>query len=618
MQKEVEKSFHKILNDKLDLQKKINGIEQLLKSDNTNEAIIFEYLKLQKELLCNSKDDSLERLLLQYECCVEEKKFNETFQLKKISYKKRIMDFILLLKEYKCKKELNEQIKILEKINSEKVKQYNNLIFVNYNTNLELYFHSFYYYLYEKVLTHYKNNHVNEDKIKNILKKTLIERAILLFLNNNQRNDKNKKIEILDKKMKYIPYLYGSFNTYLKNISEFLSQTYEKFYKRFEFSQLRDKNELLLFSDYLFFLSYYAFEDSAPDYVNIWNDTFIDITIDEKKCIAKSFSIIDQFFSLDKDKLLVKIGKNDEEIYKIDNIDDYSFLPLINYLFATKRKPDLIELNKFLKVDKYMDKLYIRKIWDIWQYFLIKIFSSNLVKSIFNAIFKDINEEKKFNFHYFLDESEIKSIINNIRYYIFQSDFQGITLERNLTFYVNGDPYFIKKNTILSKLAYLSNNIQSNLHEIVGRLNILFQFNLSNDKKYESHKPKKPSEVSKTRNSEELGEFVEELLLEFLSERLELEQMFYILDIKNYNKSINEFKQDFIKCGQTKGYEIYPEYREFLLKLGIDSKEIDFNSYGKLYFLQKYKNNSRINRSGRHPAAGYDEIYEIINNKNDN
>ena len=108
MHKEVEKSFHKILNDKLDLQKKINGIEQLLKSDNTNEAIIFEYLKLQKELLCNSKDDSLERLLLQYECCVEEKKFNETFQLKKISYKKRIMDFILLLKEYKCKKELNE------------------------------------------------------------------------------------------------------------------------------------------------------------------------------------------------------------------------------------------------------------------------------------------------------------------------------------------------------------------------------------------------------------------------------------------------------------------------------------------------------------------------------
>ena len=56
--------------------------------DNTNENIVFEYLKLKKELLSNVNDDSLKKLLLQYECCVEEKKFNDTFQTKKFLKKK--------------------------------------------------------------------------------------------------------------------------------------------------------------------------------------------------------------------------------------------------------------------------------------------------------------------------------------------------------------------------------------------------------------------------------------------------------------------------------------------------------------------------------------------------
>ena len=612
LQNEVENSFQKIINDKLDSKKKIIEIEKLLKIDNTNENLIFEYLKLQKEILSDSKDDSLERLLIQYECCVEEKKFNQTFQIKKISYKKRIIDLILLIKEYKGKKELDEQINILEKINSEKAKQYHNLIPVNYNTNLELYFHSFYYYFYGKILNLFENNHVNEDKIKSIIQNCLIERTKLLFLkNNNQQNDKS--IEILDKKVKYIPYIYGSCNKFLKNISQFLIQTHENFCKRFEFNKLNNEKELLLFSDFLFFLTYYEFEDHAPDYVNIWNDTLIDIKMDDKLSIAKTFSLIEHHFTIENDKLLVEIGKNAEETYQVDNIDDYSFIPLVNYLFIIKRKPDLIELNQFLKIDRYMDKLYIRKIWDVWQEFLIKIFSSNLVKSLFNKIFNNINGEKKLSPHYFFDESEIKPIINNIRYYIFHSGFDGMTLGRNLSVYVNGDPYFIKNNAVLSKLAYLSNNVQSNLHEIIGHLNIRFQFYLSKDKRYESPKPKKPSKLAKSRNGKESGEFVEELLFGIFNERLELEQMLYILDIKNYNKSIDEFREDFIKCGKNKGYDIYPEYSEFLLKLGVDSKDIDFNYDIKLCFLQRHKNIDGVNGYGRHPAIGYDEIYEIVN-----
>jgi len=85
-------------NSQLDSKAKKDEIFNLLKIDNTNEDIVFEYLKLQKEILSNSNEDLLKKFLLQYECCMEEKKFNETFQLKKISYKKRIMNLISLIK----------------------------------------------------------------------------------------------------------------------------------------------------------------------------------------------------------------------------------------------------------------------------------------------------------------------------------------------------------------------------------------------------------------------------------------------------------------------------------------------------------------------------------------
>ena len=73
-EKKVENSFINIINDeKLDSKAKTDEILKLLQIDNTNENIVFEYLKLQKELLSNSNDDLLKKILLQYECCIEEK-----------------------------------------------------------------------------------------------------------------------------------------------------------------------------------------------------------------------------------------------------------------------------------------------------------------------------------------------------------------------------------------------------------------------------------------------------------------------------------------------------------------------------------------------------------------
>ena len=235
------------------------------------------------------------------------------------------------------------------------------------------------------------------------------------------------------------------------------------------------------------------------------------------------------------------------------------------------------------------------------------------MRSIFDKIFDNIDKENKLSSYNFIDENEIKLILNNTRYFIFKSDFHGITLEKNLIIYQNGDPYFIYQNALLSKLVYLSNNVQSNLHEIIDHLNIRFQFYLFKDTRYTSPKPEKPSEQAKDRNGKEAGEFIEELLFGTLNKKLEIEQMIYILDINNYNKDCKEFREEFLKYGEKKGYDIYPKLKEFLSKLGINSGKINFESKKKLCFIQRHKNENDNNKYGRHPMEGYDDIYDNIN-----
>ena len=147
LKKSVNAEYESIINDsKLDLEYKSNKIANLLKTDNTNENIVLEYLNLMDKILAKSKDDSIKKIIIQYECCIEEKKFNQTFQPKKItkiSYKKRIMNLISLIKEYE-KKELDDKIKLLDKIESENIVKFHNTFPINYNSNLELYFYSLY------------------------------------------------------------------------------------------------------------------------------------------------------------------------------------------------------------------------------------------------------------------------------------------------------------------------------------------------------------------------------------------------------------------------------------------------------------------------------------------
>ena len=391
----VKDEYESIINDsKLDLEDKTKKIENLLKTDNTNENIVLEYLNLMNKLFAKSKDnDSIKKLLLQYECCIEEIKFNKTFQsmkVTKISYQRRIMDLISLIKEYKNKKKLDDKIELLEKIKSQNVIKFHNTFPVNYNSNLELFFYTLYEALYDQIIKFFKNNIVKEQSFKDHIMQLTIERSQLMF-SGEQKN--SLKIKELEKKLDYIPFIYGTFNGFFSNFAGFIKSTNDKFCKRFEGDFFKDEKELLLFTDYIFFLSYYPFMTyDAKEYVNLWNDTFIDMKIEDKINLAKYFSVNNFTFKLNNNILEVEDNLYDES-YSIPNIDDYSFITLIHYLPTISSKPDLIELNKFLKIDKYNEKIYIRTIWKSWEEFLIRVFSSNMIKSVFilylNLIFME-------------------------------------------------------------------------------------------------------------------------------------------------------------------------------------------------------------------------------------
>ena len=590
----------------------------MLKTDNTNENIVLEYLNLMNKLFAKSKDnDSIKKLLLQYECCIEEIKFNKTFQsmkVTKISYQRRIMDLISLIKEYKNKKKLDDKIELLEKIKSQNVIKFHNTFPVNYNSNLELFFYTLYEALYDQIIKFFKNNIVKEQSFKDHIMQLTIERSQLMF-SGEQKN--SLKIKELEKKLDYIPFIYGTFNGFFSNFAGFIKSTNDKFCKRFEGDFFKDEKELLLFTDYIFFLSYYPFMTyDAKEYVNLWNDTFIDMKIEDKINLAKYFSVNNFTFKLNNNILEVEDNLYDES-YSIPNIDDYSFITLIHYLPTISSKPDLIELNKFLKIDKYNEKIYIRTIWKSWEEFLIRVFSSNMIKSVFNIFFDDIkdlkNNNNKLNPQSFFDKNEIKLIINNIRYFIFKSDFHAMTIKKNLLIYMNGDPSpdKVNRNPLKNKLFFLSNNVKTNLHEIVGHLNIRFQYYLSKDKTYiSSPKPKNPSSQEKSRGGKEAGEFIVELIIGTSEQKITIEQMLYIIDIKNYEKDFINFRKGFIKCGEMKGYEISEEFKIFLSQLDIDSKNITFESNSSFCLIEMHKKESGFYRDGKHPMEGYNDIYE--------
>ena len=163
------------------------------------------------------------------------------------------------------------------------------------------------------------------------------------------------------------------------------------------------------------------------------------------------------------------------------------------------------------------------------------------------------------------------------------------------------ETHICAKMKISDKITYLSNNVKWHFHEIIGHLNARFNYYLYKKKGNLSPKPQKPIES---------GEYVEEMMFgEFNDNGMTIAQMLYILDIKNYQKDLDTFREEFKLYKENQSYPVDEILKKFLLQLKIDIEKINLNDK-RLYIIKRQKtNNVKYNM---HPInyKGYDDIYD--------
>jgi len=121
--------------------------------------------------------------------------------------------------------------------------------------NLELYINILNYHFYENILNSFKNNKIlDNEESKKLSEELLLKKNSLLF---DIQKINEEKIKSLDIQLDNIPRIYGTFNLFLLNLSNFLDKIYTKFKKRFFNKKLQSESEVLnLFEDFMLFYQY--------------------------------------------------------------------------------------------------------------------------------------------------------------------------------------------------------------------------------------------------------------------------------------------------------------------------------------------------------------------------
>jgi len=121
--------------------------------------------------------------------------------------------------------------------------------------NLELYINILNYHFYENILNSFKNNKILDNEESKKLSEELLLKKNSLWFDIQKINE--EKIKSLDIQLDNIPRIYGTFNLFLLNLSNFLDKIYTKFKKRFFNKKLQSESEVLnLFEDFMLFYQY--------------------------------------------------------------------------------------------------------------------------------------------------------------------------------------------------------------------------------------------------------------------------------------------------------------------------------------------------------------------------
>ena len=593
----------KIKNTKFDYDK-IDLYREILKLDNTKEVYVLDYLLL----LQKYDQKTFETVLEKFQVCLSDKIYNTYFsQYKRTNARQKILNFINLIKDSPVETDEEKSIAI-NRINT-LLSQIDNIGFKNKKNitweNEELYLYSLYILLVGSI----SNLIIFYNKVN--LDSKIINEPIYIQKRENSEmarndNDINSEIRIRYFTYELINYLlfHSNFFNYIEEIKIFLGSVDENFHERFGSLVLCNNEDKSLFEDYINFLATYKFDKYT--YISFWNETFIPLKLENKNKLIKELGFKIKFEYYENGKKL-KISDHKDESLIID-ADKYNLENLIYdskyeiYVRTIKRK-----LNKYLKPTFYKSDLFVCNTKTHWKNLLIDIFRSKAYKQVRDSLF--IKSQVDF---FFVDEI-IANIIDNIKFFIYNTSFLGDTNDYNNKIYEYGNFNIDIENESVSLLIFYGFHIIINIHEIGGHLNVKYQYYISLDETFHSPDIKEDlkrlySNHRKERNKES-GEAIELGLFGQVKDTLTIKEALFVLNKNNYVLTSEQFKANFGECNTKKLSELLDEnMKVFLKKLEINPSNLDENDNNNYKYPIKRKFDSNEAYSGqklRHPLKFY-------------
>ena len=382
-------------------------------------------------------------------------------------------------------------------------------------------------------------------------------------------NDLEEEINIRNK-------IYSKeFITYFSNFKNFLAQVKENFNNRFENIENLKDNDFILLKDFCLYLQHYDFlaGKDINIYVIKWNNTFTQTKEDIQTVLEQNtIKNLNEYYLMNDDLILkvYNLALKQIQIVKVKNINKYCINCIVPYLtqkyvsgiFNKSKVFDsstfderITEINEYdiefcLKFDCIED-IYINKNWNIFENHLIKIFSSQVIKSALAEINKTICISGGYDF---LNEDDLRILFRRARIFQFPTNFYGITEPTLLSDYIyyKGNVEAYKEER--SKLSDLSSFQITQEHEMLGHINIRLQNYLS-EKEILSPISNYTDSKGNQIKEKESGIYIENLLYGRRIDELNLNEILFVLDEENYEIELDVFRKKFKECKEGR-YEI--------------------------------------------------------------
>ena len=247
-------------------------------------------------------------------------------------------------------------------------------------------------------------------------------------------------------------------------------------------------------------------------------------------------------------------------------------------------------------MDKLEEHAFIKSNWDILCDYISDILTSKAVKSTYVELHKS---ELLFP-----SKEEIINILNNMRFFNYNTDFVAETKKRFLYIYIQTLSNDLFYDINIKKSIYLAMFLISCIHEIIGHLYIRiynYLYNDKNDKKLLSPMPALlGTDYAKTRKKES-GEYIEELLFGNYGFEMRMKEILFTLDKKNYDSDYKEFNQKFVEA-KSKALKISDELKNIIQKFDINLKKLNLKS-SKTYRVNKRSKYQKLYKFPQHQSV---------------